>query len=185
MPKIAKKRKLRTSPNILVTGTPGTGKTTTSKLISECTGMRYLNVGDYVKERNLHSGWDEGHQSFILDEKNEDQALDAMEDQMTEGSNIVDYHSSDLFPERWFDIVVVLMSDNTVLYERLEARGYPPEKIMENVQCEIMHVSVEEAREAYRPDVVRYMTSNSMEDMARNVTSVQTLLREYNQQTSH
>jgi broad-specificity NMP kinase len=94
-------------------------------------GMRYLNVGDYVKERNLHSGWDEGHHSFILDEKNEDQVccamcrhhtskkmqpgldcdafqvlaggvqvLDAMEDQMTEGSNIVDYHSSELFPER-------------------------------------------------------------------------------------
>lgn len=35
--------------------------------------MRYLNVGDLVKEKNLHSGWDETHQSFALDQSNEDQ----------------------------------------------------------------------------------------------------------------
>lgn len=51
---------------------------------------------------------------------------------------------------RWFDFVVVLSTDNTVLFQRLEARGYPQQKIQENVQCEIMHVSIEEAREAYR-----------------------------------
>lgn len=144
--------------------------------------MRYLNVGDFVKDKNLHSGWDDFHQSFTLDQSNEDQVLDAMEDQMTEGSNIVDYHSSDLFPERWFDFVVVLTTDNTVLFQRLEARGYPSEKVMENVQCEIMHVSIEEAREAYRPEVVKFMTSNSLEDMARNVNSIKALLHDYKQQ---
>lgn len=51
---------------------------------------------------------------------------------------------------RWFDFVVVLSTDNTVLFQRLEGRGYPQQKIQENVQCEIMHVSIEEAREAYR-----------------------------------
>jgi hypothetical protein len=34
----------------------------------------------------------------------------------------VDYHSCDFFPERWFDLVVVLQTDNTILYERLEKR---------------------------------------------------------------
>ena len=41
---------------------------------------------------------------------------------MTEGGNIVDYHGCDFFPERWFDIVFVLRTDNTVLYSRLEKR---------------------------------------------------------------
>lgn len=177
-----RKRNLRTCANILITGTPGTGKTTTSKLLAEATGMRYLNVGDIVKEKNLHSGWDETHQSFTLDQSNEDQVMDDMEDQMTEGSNIVDYHSSDLFPERWFDFVVVLSTDNTVLFQRLEARGYPQQKIEENVQCEIMHVSIEEAREAYRPDVVKFMTSNSLEDMANNVATLQTWIKDYYRQ---
>lgn len=48
---------------------------------------------------------------------------DALEDQLACGGNIVDYHSCDFFPERWFDLVVVLQTDNTVLYERLEKRS--------------------------------------------------------------
>jgi len=36
----------------------------------------------------------------------------------------VDYHGCDFFPERWFDIVFVLRTNNTILYERLEQRGY-------------------------------------------------------------
>lgn len=50
---------------------------------------------------------------------------DALEDQLALGGNIVDYHSCDFFPERWFDLVVVLQTDNSVLYERLEKRCGP------------------------------------------------------------
>ncbi len=46
--------------------------------------------------------------------------------------------------------MVVLTTDNSILYSRLEARGYPQAKISENVQCEIMNVVVEEARASYR-----------------------------------
>lgn len=50
------------------------------------------------------------------------QICDALEDQMSRGGNVVDYHGCDFFPERWFDLVIVLQTDNTVLYERLEKR---------------------------------------------------------------
>lgn len=53
------------------------------------------------------------------------QVCDALEDQLALGGNIVDYHSCDFFPERWFDLVVVLQTDNSVLYERLEKRCGP------------------------------------------------------------
>lgn len=36
--------------------------------------------------------------------------------------------------------VVVLTSDNTVLYDRLIKRGYNNAKVQENIQCEIMRV---------------------------------------------
>ena len=39
-----------------------------------------------------------------------------------------------------FDVVVCLRTDNTVLYDRLQARGYAQNKITENVTCEIMQV---------------------------------------------
>ena len=50
------------------------------------------------------------------------QLIDEMEDRMGQGGKIVDYHSCDFFPERWFDIVFVLRTDNTFLYDRLANR---------------------------------------------------------------
>ena len=38
------------------------------------------------------------------------------------GGCIVDYHGCDFFPERWFDLVLVLRADNTVLFDRLVKR---------------------------------------------------------------
>jgi adenylate kinase len=91
---------------------------------------------------------------------------------MEEGGRLVDYHGCDFFPERWFDLVVVLQTDNSLLWERLEKRGYPSTKVQENVQCEIMHVVVEEARDSYAEGVVQVVASNSVEDVERNVGNV-------------
>ena len=40
----------RTKPNILITGTPGVGKTTTAKLLSSLTGLTYVNVGETIEQ---------------------------------------------------------------------------------------------------------------------------------------
>lgn len=58
----------RKQPNILVTGTPGTGKTTTCQQVIEAIGFTHINVGDWVKQHDLHSGWDEEHDCYIIDE---------------------------------------------------------------------------------------------------------------------
>lgn len=43
----------------------------------------------------------------------------------SKGGVILDYHTCDIFPERWVDLVVVLRCDHSVLWERLEARSVP------------------------------------------------------------
>lgn len=55
-------------PNVLITGTPGTGKTSTSEMVAQQTGLRHINVGEWVKEKGLHSGWNNEFQCFDLDE---------------------------------------------------------------------------------------------------------------------
>lgn len=60
--------KKRKKPNILVTGTPGTGKTTTSSALSESTQLRHICVGDLVKEKNLHDGWDADLDCYVINE---------------------------------------------------------------------------------------------------------------------
>ncbi|KAL4448646.1 hypothetical protein ABPG75_005865 [Micractinium tetrahymenae] len=156
----------RSAPNILVCGTPGTGKTTLCQQVAEATGLKHINIGDLVKAQSLHSGWDDEFECLVIDE---DKVCDALEDMMGEGGCIVDYHGCDFFPERWFDLVVVLQTDNSVLWERLEKRAYSQKKIQENVQCEIMHVIVEEATDSYREEIVHVLQSTTPEDMERNV----------------
>jgi adenylate kinase len=187
----------RSKPNILITGTPGTGKTTTCSLLAESTGLTHVNIGDLVKKDNLHSGWDEEYSCYIIDEDKvcflkdsapqrvaltmviRMQVCDALEDQMEEGGVIVDYHGCDFFPERWFDIVLVLQTDNSVLWERLEKRGYSTKKLQDNVQCEIMHVIVEEARESYKKDIVHTAASNTVEEMEANVDKLVDWVKSY------
>lgn len=156
----------RQKPNILVTGTPGTGKTSMCSLLTDSTTLRHINVGDLVKQKHLHDGWDPDLQCYVL---NEDLLCDELEDLMKDGGNIVDYHGCELFPERWFDLVVVLQTDNSILYDRLTNRGYMGQKLQSNMECEIFQVLLEEAEENYSHDIVMPLTSNTIEDMSNNV----------------
>lgn len=58
----------RSLPNIIITGTPGTGKTTHCEILAEKTGLKHLSVNQVVKEKECHEGWDEEYQSWIVDE---------------------------------------------------------------------------------------------------------------------
>jgi broad-specificity NMP kinase len=58
----------RTAPNIIMTGTPGVGKTSHCELLAERTGLKHLSVNQVVKDRECHEGWDEAFQSWIVDE---------------------------------------------------------------------------------------------------------------------
>ena len=50
------------------------------------------------------------------------QLLDELEPQLGAGGTVVEFHTVDFFPERWFNLVLVLRTNNTVLYDRLVAR---------------------------------------------------------------
>ncbi|XP_015917313.1 adenylate kinase isoenzyme 6 [Parasteatoda tepidariorum] len=159
----------RRSPNILITGTPGTGKSTLSSEISEIASLEWINIGEIAKSSNLFDGYDESLQCHILDE---DQIINELEDKIKEGGKIVDYHSCDFFPEDWFDIVFVLTTDNTILYDRLVRRGYSGKKLENNIQCEIFQTLVDEAKEAYDPTIVFKLNSNTPDDMESNIENI-------------
>ena len=50
------------------------------------------------------------------------EVIDELEPLVSTGGVILDWHSCELFPERWIDLVVVLRCDHTKLWERLEKR---------------------------------------------------------------
>jgi len=177
----------RSRPFVLLTGTPGTGKTTTASLIAERTGMKHVNVGELIKEHKCYDGRDEDLDSHILDE---DKLLDAMEVLLDkaaeEGQGIVaDFHVCEMFPERWFDLVLCLRTSTDVLFDRLTARGYNEKKRAENMEAEIMQVILEEARESYAHEVVHEVQSNTVEDMENNATRVEEWCKQWMKDTGN
>jgi adenylate kinase len=126
-------------------------------------------VGDLVKSAECYESVDEEFDSLILDE---DKLLDAMEPILAEGGCVVDFHSCELFPERWFDLVLVLRADTNTLFDRLVERNYSEKKRDENVECEIMQTVLEEAMESYRHEIVHELQSNTIEQLEENVERV-------------
>jgi broad-specificity NMP kinase len=57
-------------PNIVVTGTPGTGKTTFSQLLLATLpeGFQHVNIGDVVKREKAYSGWNDEWDCWDVDE---------------------------------------------------------------------------------------------------------------------
>lgn len=69
------------------------------------------------------------------------QLIDELEEVMEGGGKIVDFHSCGIFPERWFDLVLVLRAETNVLYPRMEKRWV------------LFHVSLGAKKNAYADKV--------------------------------
>jgi adenylate kinase len=134
----------RQLPVIIITGTPGTGKSTHAELLTDVSPipLTHINVSEWVKEKGFQESYDVEWQSFTVDEDRVSlvlfqdgdgssdlysrQLLDELEPLACEGGIILDWHTCDIFPERWADLVVVLRCNHTLLWQRLEERCADP-----------------------------------------------------------
>jgi len=165
----------KTAPNILISGTPCVGKSTLCSLVQEKYSrgggqIEVVNIGQLAKEKGFLGEFDDARECPEIDE---DAIIDDLEPKMSGQIGcdvvvIVDYHATDFFPERWFDAVFILRTNNTLLYDRLKARGYKEAKVEENLQCEIFQTILDEAKESYREEIVHELTSESQEDIESN-----------------
>lgn len=158
-------------PNIIVTGTPGCGKTSHSESAASSLGKDYrlFSISDIAKEHKFIESYDEKLDTSVVDE---DKLLDWIEPELEKGGVIVDWHCCDIFPERLIDLVVVLRTDTAHLHDRMTKRGYKDNKIQANLDCEIMEVILQDAKDSYAPEIVIELASNSAEDMDENVDRV-------------
>ena len=158
----------------MITGTPGVGKTAIATLIAEKLDLYHANIGNIIKEKKCHLEYDKDLDTHVLDEE---KLLDILEvdfdNEHVSGGIVADYHSCELFPERWFDLIVVLRADTHVLYDRLVQRGYNETKRNQNLECEIMRVVIDEAKESYAQEIVQELGNNTIEEMDQNVDRIE------------
>ena len=164
----------RTKPNILITGTPGVGKTATAIILAEKLNLHHANIGSIIQENKCHQEYDSTLDTQVLDE---DKLLDILEkdfdDDMSSGGIIADYHACELFPERWFDLVICLRVETHVLYDRLVSRGYNEAKKNQNMECEIMRVVIDEAKQSYPEEIVQELRNNTIDEMDQNISRIE------------
>lgn len=114
-----------------LTGTPGTGKTTVSKLLD----FEVIHLNEYMHENSIGREIENGELEVDIDELKQDQP-EASEDVIIEGHLS---HFLDL------DYCIVLRTRPDVLRERLEARDYSSEKVGDNVESEKLDIILSQA----------------------------------------
>jgi len=140
------------------------------------TNYIYMNVSEIAKEKNFLEEYEAERDTHVLDE---DRLLDYMEEELSdlEKGFIIDYHSSEMFPERWIDFVIVLRCNVELLSQRLTKRNYSQQKVQENLDCEIFQVCLDEALESYKPEIVNERSNNDIMDMSNNADFIVTLVQ--------
>lgn len=131
----------------IVTGTPGTGKTTFAKKYALEHNLEYIDGNDVVRSHNLSEGYDPEHDSYIVDEKKFAKVCREII-KKSKKDLIIDSHLSHYISPKFVDTCFVITCDLKVLKKRLEDRKYSPEKVRENLDAEIFRVCETEARES-------------------------------------
>ena len=126
---------------IAITGTPGVGKSTVSKILAH--RFRVVDIHSYAEEHGLFEEYDEEAGSYDVDVEKLNDSI--MSERFPEEHVFLDGHLSHFVD---CDIIIVLRCDPRILSERLKARGYDEKKVLENVQAEVLDVILGESMES-------------------------------------
>jgi len=132
---------------LLVTGVPGVGKTTVAQLLADRMGGVYFNLSDLAENEGLITGFDEVRGTSIVDLEGMRARLVQIIDVGGEAQIFDGHYAPDVVPHEAVSLAFVLRRAPWRLKEELAARGYPEEKVMENVEAELLDVCLVEAIE--------------------------------------
>lgn len=126
---------------VIISGTPGTGKTSVSNKISEMIDVSVITLNELAISEGLIHDFDKKRDTNIVDiDKLISHVLKVIEELKKKGINlvIIESHFSDIVPNHMINHAFVLRCEPSVLRNRLGKRGYNKEKIAENIQAEIL-----------------------------------------------
>lgn len=131
---------------IIVSGTPGTGKTTVAKKLAKKIKGQYVDVNKVIKKYKLAEGYDTKRKSRIVDVSKLKKVLIRMIME-SKKTLVIDSHLSHYIQKEYANMCIICKCDIKELRKRLRRRGYGKKKIEENIEAEIMEVCLNEAKE--------------------------------------
>jgi len=130
---------------ILVTGTPGVGKTSISRLLASKLDAVYISLGELVERERLITGVDKARGTLIADADRVSKRVQEII-KSSECDVIVDGHYAvDVVPAKDVHMVFVLRRDPSELKSVMENRGFKEKKLWENLAAEILDVCLWDA----------------------------------------
>src|SRR5947209_20618286 len=136
---------------VAITGTPGTGKSSACAVLS-VRGYAVMDLDEIARREGFIAGRDEARGSDEVD-------TEAMRRSLHVPAKVA-FLTSHYSHRMDVNIAIVLRCRPSVLRSRLEARGWPPEKVRENVEAEAIDVILQEAV-ARLPFVFEVDTTNT------------------------
>ena len=134
---------------ILVTGTPGTGKTTISRLLAKTVQARYVNLRILLPRKGVDYTYDKSGKTRIVSIRRLRSSLASLAGRTHRGL-IIDSHIAfkiTSFPK--LEKVIVLRCNPALLEQRLKRKHWSKPKISENVLAEILDISLWDAVQNY------------------------------------
>jgi len=140
---------------IVISGVPGSGKTSTALLLSTALGALYVNLSALSAVSCLLESYDRSRDTYIIREE----LLVNLLDNIISSSRtpvIIDSHYGELVPSHHVAIVIVLRIHPEELLRRLlkSRRWWTPKKVAENVAAELMGSCTSNAITACGPEKV-------------------------------
>jgi adenylate kinase len=138
---------------VLVTGTPGVGKTALAKSLMQNSGFKLIELNRLIRKEKLYIHYDMARKTYVIDEKKLRRRLELLS-RSSEKIVLPTHLIGGFLPKASVKLALVLRLDPVVLYKRLRTRGWTKQKAWENTEAEILDVSLQESRSLLGPSKV-------------------------------
>ncbi|MGQ9759846.1 MAG: adenylate kinase family protein [Candidatus Methanomethylicaceae archaeon] len=146
---------------IVITGTPGVGKTSIAKELADRLSFRLIELNILAEEVGGIGDYEQERDTRAIKERPIRKRL--REILKRGGDFIVEGHWGEIVPKEYVKWVIVLRTHPLVLMERLKKRGYKDKKVMENVQAELLDYCLIKAVEKFGDDIVFEIDSTNFD----------------------
>ena len=145
---------------VLITGTPGTGKTTVSRIVAEKLETSLLAVNDLVDEKHIYNGVDAEKGYKVVDLATLSNEIKVIVENYDNDHIIIEGHLAHEFSSNIVDMVIVLRARPDILRKRLNKRDWSDSKVYENLEAEALDICTFEAVEIHGKKVNELDTSD-------------------------